>query len=147
MSSDKIAHITFNLTPAASAEQRARAYAFKPGGSVRAMTLPTCTDLLGIGAPTRISVCFRQACAASGRARLPEAHEEFRSLAKFEIPIQLDRQGEVSSPSRLCSNNLAATAQKGARSRSHNFDRYHHGRALGNQKSTGEQNTIITDVL
>jgi hypothetical protein len=24
--------------------------------------------------------------------------EEFRSLAKFEIPIQLDRQGEVSSP-------------------------------------------------
>jgi len=28
MSSDKIAHITFNLTPAASAEQRARAYAF-----------------------------------------------------------------------------------------------------------------------
>jgi hypothetical protein len=73
--------------------------------------------------------------------------EEFRSLAKFEIPIQLDRQGEVSSPSRLCSDNLAATAQKGARSGSHNSDRYHYRRALGNQKSTGEQNTITTDVL
>ena len=73
--------------------------------------------------------------------------DKFRSLAKFEIPIQLDRQGEVSSPSRLCSDNLAAAAQKGARSRSHNSDLYHYGRALGNQKSTGEQNTIITDVL
>jgi len=29
MSSDKVAHITFNLTPAASPEQRAQAYAFK----------------------------------------------------------------------------------------------------------------------
>ncbi|MGB6404345.1 MAG: hypothetical protein WBE31_18165 [Candidatus Sulfotelmatobacter sp.] len=29
MSSDKVAHITFDLTPAASAEQRAGAYAFK----------------------------------------------------------------------------------------------------------------------
>lgn len=29
LSSDKVAHISFNLTPAASTEQRARAYAFK----------------------------------------------------------------------------------------------------------------------
>jgi hypothetical protein len=73
--------------------------------------------------------------------------EEFRSLAKFEIPIQLDRQGEVSSSSRLCSDNLAATAQESAGSGSHNFDGYHYGRALGNQKSSGEQNTITADVL
>ncbi len=43
LSSDKVEHLTFRLTPAASAEQRARAYAFKVGFMGR---LSACKDAI-----------------------------------------------------------------------------------------------------
>jgi hypothetical protein len=45
LSSDKVAHLTFELTPTASAEQRARAYAFKVGFLGRFGACKDATDM------------------------------------------------------------------------------------------------------